>query len=138
MRGMTEQHNRWRRDHSLPPLVWSSKLEKSAQTWADSLASRGCKMVHSGAPGVGENLAWSLRDPLEPAEVVDMWGSEVADYDYAGNRCAPGKMCGHYTQVVWDDTRQVGCAVAHCAASVEEVWVCQYAPPGNWRGERPY
>ncbi|MFH1468453.1 MAG: CAP domain-containing protein [Pseudomonadota bacterium] len=138
MAGMLVRHNHWRTGLSLPPLAWSAALEKVAQAWADGLASRGCKMVHTQDNAYGENLAWSRIAHLDPAQVVDMWGSEVSDYDYASNSCAEGKRCGHYTQVVWRGTERVGCAVAYCPATREEVWVCEYDPPGNWRGQHPY
>jgi hypothetical protein len=38
--------------------------------------------------------------------------------------------------LVWNNTREVGCAVA--SEPGREVWVCNYDPPGNWIGERPY
>ena len=37
---------------------------------------------------------------------------------------------GHFTQVVWKDTRQLGCGVAMCDGG--EIWVCNYSPPGNF------
>ncbi|MBV9296765.1 MAG: hypothetical protein JO145_14435, partial [Acidobacteriaceae bacterium] len=60
--------------------------------------------------------------------------SEAKDYQYAANSCFA--VCGHYTQVVWRDTREVGCGMVHDAR--REVWVCDYAPYGNIVGERPY
>ena len=42
----------------------------------------------------------------------------------------------HYTQLVWRDTREVGCAVA--AGQHEDILVCRYANAGNYRGERPF
>jgi pathogenesis-related protein 1 len=65
---------------------------------------------------------------------VDGWASEAAQYDYKTNRCTG--TCGHYTQLVWRDTKEVGCAVARSAN--REVWACDYAPPGNYIGMRPY
>jgi len=47
-------------------------------------------------------------------------------------------MCGHYTQVVWRSTTTVGCAMAVCKDSQEQIWVCQYQKPGNWVGQKPY
>jgi hypothetical protein len=38
--------------------------------------------------------------------------------------------------MVWRDTREVGCAVA--TDTEREVWVCEYYPPGNVAGFRPY
>ena len=66
--------------------------------------------------------------------VVSTWRAEAQDYDYASNTCR--KVCGHYTQVVWASTKQLGCGVAR--DSKREVWVCNYDPPGNWVGKRPY
>jgi pathogenesis-related protein 1 len=106
-------------------------------------------MQHSKPDGqYGENLYWASAiewsdgkrelQQVSPNKVVDSWGSERADYDYKNNSCATGKMCGHYTQVVWKTTTTVGCAIAVCEDSREQVWVCQYQPPGNWVGEKPY
>ena len=44
--------------------------------------------------------------------------------------------CGHYTQVVWANTLSVGCGVAVCPTGT--IVVCNYAPPGNYVGEKPY
>jgi hypothetical protein len=55
-----------------------------------------------------------------------------------------GQVCGHYTQRVGRETRQVGCAWAQCTrnspfrVSTWYLWVCNYALPGNFVGERPY
>jgi pathogenesis-related protein 1 len=70
--------------------------------------------------------------------VVNSWGNERADYNYKNNSCREGKMCGHFTQLVWQSTTSVGCAVAECEDSHEQIWVCQYQPAGNWIGQKPY
>jgi hypothetical protein len=139
-------HNRWRAELGVPPLTYSSTLAKSSQAWAEKLqTSEQCGLRHSGSPGYGENLfgaklTGSLNLVVTSAEVVDAWGNEKKDYDYAGNACKPGAICGHYTQVVWRDTQEVGCGVASCVAanSKAQVWVCQYSPPGNYIGQKPY
>ncbi|NIQ93556.1 MAG: hypothetical protein GWN87_04640, partial [Desulfuromonadales bacterium] len=114
----------------------SKKLETYAQEWADTLQSQGCSPEHREQDLYGENIAWASGVRLTPERVVAMWGEEREFYDYGSNSCEEGKVCGHYTQVVWEDTRRVGCAVARCEKS--EVWVCNYDPPGNWVGEKPY
>lgn len=144
---MVAAHNRWRQEARVPKLRWSASLAKRAQGWADQLKQNQCAMAHSGSRDAGENLYWAspIRfsggaakpQQVSPMRVVDAWGSEKRDYDYAGNTCARGKMCGHYTQVVWRTTTDVGCARAVCDDHAQ-VWVCNYAPPGNWRGQRPF
>ncbi|MDD4979443.1 MAG: CAP domain-containing protein [Gallionella sp.] len=144
-------HNKWRTQVGVKEeLIYSPTLALRAQAWADNLMkSNQCKMRHSKPNGkYGENLYWASAmtwsdgridlQEVSPNKVVDSWGSEKADYDYAKNNCKSGKMCGHYTQIVWRDTKSVGCGMAVCADTREQVWVCQYQPAGNWVGRRPY
>jgi len=124
------------------PLAWDPNLAASAAAYAAE-----CMFEHSGTKGVGENLAAYAPPGGQKADApVDDWVGEGADYDYASNSCAPGKACGHYTQLVWKSSQRVGCAVQTCSQNSPfgakfpnwDVWVCQYAPPGNVVGQRPY
>jgi pathogenesis-related protein 1 len=139
-------HNRWRRAAWVPPLEWSEELAQTAQEWADYLSDRGgCLIQHSNS-GYGENIyqaaavVWSDgRAEVQQkhiSEIVDRWASEIQYYDYASNTCS-SDICGHYTQLVWRDTRRVGCGVSVCP-SKKRIWVCHYDPPGNVAGQRPY
>ena len=84
--------------------------------------------------------SWQLTN------AVAAWAGEAADYDYATNSCAAGKECGHYTQIVWASTLRAGCAHKLCTANSPfgsgapnwDFWVCDYEPPGNFIGHRPY
>jgi uncharacterized protein YkwD len=134
--GTVAAHNQARQAVGVPPLQWSAELAVTAQRWADKLRESRCAMRHSGAAGLGENLAWASGQALSPGQVVGMWVGERRDYDATRNSCAPGKVCGHYTQVVWRGTTHVGCGMASCGNS--EVWVCNYTPPGNYVGQRPH
>lgn len=66
--------------------------------------------------------------------MVRDWIAEMPAYDHNTNRC--NGVCGHYTQVVWRTTRAVGCGVGFDGD--RQIWVCEYAPPGNIAGARPY
>ncbi|CAH8369080.1 unnamed protein product [Eruca vesicaria subsp. sativa] len=70
-------------------------------------------------------------------DAVAMWVNEQFDYDYSSNTCASGKVCGHYTQVVWRTTEKLGCARVTCNNG-QILVICSYDPPGNNTGERPY
>ncbi|OGS96466.1 MAG: SCP-like extracellular [Gallionellales bacterium RIFCSPLOWO2_02_FULL_57_47] len=143
-------HNKWRAQVGVGKLSYSPELEVSAQAWADNLKQTNrCKMRHSTPEGrYGENLYWASAlawsdgrrelQKVSSEKPVDSWGSEKLDYSYKKNSCKPGKMCGHYTQMVWRTSTQVGCAMAVCEDSQEQVWVCQYQPAGNWVGSKPY
>lgn len=147
--GVLNAHNVVRTKHGLTPLKWSNALADYSQQWANHLG-RGnhCQIRHrGGAPKYGENLyrasalEWSDgRNELLPItikNVVKAWTDEEKWYDYSRNRCQPGQKCGHYTQIVWRDTTEVGCAVKICP-NKSQTWVCSYNPPGNYQGVRPY
>ena len=141
-----DAHNAWRRLAGVMPLRWAADLADRAQARAAYLAAHGCLMVHGPLPAdVGENLfrAGPLRATgrpnvvlaISPASVVDWWGEEAADYAHERDACAPGRQCGHYTQIVWAATREVGCGTAVCP-TLGQVWVCNYRPRGNVRVRR--
>jgi pathogenesis-related protein 1 len=117
------------------PLVWSDKLARAAQEWADRLVKEGAFRHRPNSPW-GQNLYEITGAEYLPQQIVNGWAAEARDFDYAANTCKEDRMCGHYTQLVWRDTRQVGCAVARGGNS--EVWVCEYSPKGNYAGMRPY
>ena len=139
-KGIVAAHNVWRKKVNVPNLKWSDKLAGVAHNWANKLKRNGtngeCAFEHS-TNEYGENLYWTSGTVTDVKRVVNAWGNEIEDYNYAKNTCAADKMCGHYTQIVWKDTKEVGCGKASCKAG-GEVWVCNYDPPGNYKGEKPY
>ncbi|WP_338873349.1 CAP domain-containing protein [Myxococcus stipitatus] len=147
-RAMLDAHNEARANARptpkppLPPLVWSDAAARQAATWA-----KACKFEHNPNRGdFGENLAAATPDTWGTLQVVKSWADEASDYDHTRNTCKKGKVCGHYTQVVWRKTTGVGCATVLCkknspfgeAFPTWQLWVCNYTPPGNFVGQRPY
>jgi hypothetical protein len=141
--GITAAHNTARQNAmpvpspALPLLTWSDTLAQTAQSWAGQ-----CMFKHSGTSGLGENIYASAGFTPTGAEVVMNWVSESANYDYGANSCSG--TCGHYTQVVWRATTQLGCGLQACSQNSPFMgfsnWtmvVCNYTPPGN-DGSRPY
>jgi hypothetical protein len=126
----------------LPPVAWSEPLASIARDHA-----LGCRFRHNRHRGdVGENLfATTVVSPRSAVEdAVESWVAERKNYTIADNRCAAGTMCGHYTQVIWRETRRVGCGVAACTSGSPfngRPWtlvVCNYEPFGNIIGRKPY
>jgi uncharacterized protein YkwD len=142
--GITAAHNAVRSGvntaEAPPPLGWDCELGAVAQAYAEQLARNGCSLMHS-SNGFGENLFTSSR-AASPDQVVDAWAGEAACYEYGvfPDRCTPltgqCQSCGHYTQIIWRESRWLGCGLAHCGQG--DVWVCNYDPPGNYLGEYPY
>jgi len=132
-REMVEAHNAVRARVRVPPLKWSDRLAKVSQDWANTLLTRG-QIGHRPDSQYGENVFAVSGAEASPRQVVDSWAAESRDYDHGRNKCRG--VCGHYTQIVWRDTKEVGCAAARRGS--REVWVCNYSPAGNWMGEWPY
>jgi uncharacterized protein YkwD len=132
---IVEAHNSVRNKVGVPPLAWSDELAQVAQNWAERLVGSGA-FEHSRTGKYGENIfevsgtGWTSN----AQEVVGNWAAESGNYQYPTNTCTG--VCGHYTQLVWKDTKEVGCGVAR--DNNREVWVCNYAPYGNIIGEKPY
>jgi hypothetical protein len=135
-------HNLERRNLGLQPLNWNPALAQSAQRWADYLAETG-RFEHAPenhhAPE-GENLWAGTRGYYKPEAMVDAWIREKRYFRYGvfPDNSTTGRVedIGHYTQVVWRATHEVGCAEA--ASAREDILVCRYAEAGNYRGELPY
>jgi uncharacterized protein YkwD len=125
-----DAHNRFRAKHCARPLAWSAKLAQIAQQWANTLRNKGCAFEHSGG-SYGENLAAGTAGTLDPEAVVTMWYDEVSDYKFPDGGFSA--KTGHFTQVVWRGTTQVGCGRSLCKGM--DIWVCEYDPPGNWQGQ---
>lgn len=128
-------HNKVRTPIGLKPLTWNTTLVQYAQNYANQ-RSVDCELIHSDGP-YGENLAEASWD-LTAAEAVQMWADEKPFYNYLLDSCVPGEMCGHYTQIVWRDTATVGCAKVICTNNKWSFVICNYDPPGNYIGERPF
>ncbi|MFN0249508.1 MAG: CAP family protein [Kofleriaceae bacterium] len=125
------EHNRYRAKHCAKPLTWSPQLAAESQKWADTLKAKGCMFGHSGTKH-GENLAAGTTGAVPPEEVVRMWYDEVKLYDFK-KPTGFTMETGHFTQVVWTDTSQIGCGMVQCKGN--DIWVCQYERPGNWEGQ---
>lgn len=123
-------HNAVRTKHCAAPLTWSPKLAAVAQKWADTLRDKGCAFGHSGGQ-YGENLAAGTEGVLDPEATVKMWYDEIAKYRFPDGGFS--METGHFTQVIWRGTTQVGCGHSQCKGN--DIWVCNYDPAGNWDGQ---
>lgn len=126
-----DAHNEYRRKHGVPPLTLSKKLSKYAEEWAKELVKRG-RMEHRVQDEYGENIyfAWS-SDPnykVNGADPVDKWYSEIKDHTFGKEPLNLDS--GHFTQVVWEESKEVGVGVAKSKQGHVYV-VANYYPPGN-------
>jgi hypothetical protein len=130
-------HNLERDRVNVPRLQWSAKLAQQAQAWADTLA-RDNRFEHAqDRSGEGENLWMGSAREFSAEQMVGGFVEE-ARYFHAGqfpNVSSTGSWhdVGHYTQVIWRGTQQVGCAVGQ--GRDNDILVCRYWPAGNVMGQ---
>jgi uncharacterized protein YkwD len=166
--GITAAHNAVRAMVStqspLPSYTWSPTIAAYAQQWATELASNPSTcaqpMHRSGTElrmmNYGENLAAFFGQGPSGSvstaqQAVNGWASEVACWTYGTfmgtDKCdmtCTTKLfsdgCGHYTQIVWRKSVELGCGVASCqtAQGPADIWICNYGPAGNIVGQSPY
>ncbi len=147
----------------IPQVTWSASIATDAQNWAQYLASLNLRPYRPPDLGQipphsdwrtngnqGENLAWGSKGAFTAATLAQGWANEK------GN-CFPGcqipadgslsqfsqpcpqddcRVFGHYTQMVWRATTQIGCGLASDAN--QDYLVCRYSPSGNYRGQAAY
>ncbi|XP_056408329.1 peptidase inhibitor 16-like [Hyla sarda] len=140
-----EKHNYYR-SRADPPAADMKSLhwDKTLEDLATSYAAK-CIWEHNEERGFrGENLFLMSGSSLDVDLGMDDWHKERDYYNFTTDACQEGKMCGHYTQMVWADTERVGCGEKFCekVEGFEEpnmyLLVCNYEPPGNFQGEQPY
>ncbi|ODM91003.1 Golgi-associated plant pathogenesis-related protein 1 [Orchesella cincta] len=124
-------HNDYRKKHHVPKLELSDDLCQVAQAWADKIAAED-KMQHS-ENGYGENVHWCSGKVDEGKAPVDHWYSEVKDYKFVGDLDYQ-RGTGHFTQVVWKETKELGIAKAQGKNGGTYV-VANYNPSGNFIGK---
>jgi Cysteine-rich secretory protein family len=130
-------HNDERTRLGIAPLAWNPELAAGARDWARNLAARGVLQHSRNAGGTGENL-WMGTTGAFPLEA--MIGAFVSERKHfragrfpAVSRTGRWSDVGHYTQLIWPQTREVGCALVQ--GRDWDVLVCRYYPAGNVYGQ---
>ena len=137
-----DAHNQLRAKHGVEPLTVASDLCALAQTWADYLLESNTTghSPNDHRSGAGENIAEmqgsSPNLDYEAKDVTKSWYSEIDVYQsYFGKEppsMGSGPAYGHFTQVVWKNTKEMGIGKAKGNGRV--VVVANYRPAGNFIG----
>jgi pathogenesis-related protein 1 len=118
------EHNRPRVALGLTPLKWDCGIAASAQAWA----SKG-KPGHNEFTPYGENIFVSSDGAEKVTTATTGWFAEKSAWANDTGACAAGKICTHYTQMIWRKTTLIGCGINR---SIDGKWkallVCNYQP----------
>lgn len=129
-------HNEYRTKHGVPALKLSKKLCRYAEEWATIIARRGI-LQHRDRSPYGENIfcSWSSQlgasITVDGREPVTNWYKEVSNHAFG--REPSTLKTGHFTQVIWLDSRELGVGLAKNRSGQVFV-VANYDPPGNFIG----
>ena len=136
VQAITVHHNKVRASVGVAPLKWSPTLANYSQKWADHLAGSSCRMEHRSDNQYGENIYTGTAGHFTAVDAAKAWEAEKKSYNGTPLKHSIVKAVGHYTQIVWRDTRMLGCGEALCNKML--LVVCNYDPPGNYIGRKPY
>lgn len=116
--------NKYRALHGAPAVTWNSDLANAAHTNAAQYT-----WAHTTNNPYGENIATGTY--TDPDYYVYLWYNEGTLYDYSN----PGysEATGHFTQLVWASTTQIGCSMVNANNNLGYPYsmTCEYSPAGN-------
>ena len=130
-----DAHNNYRAKHHVGKLVLNQELCDIAQKYAEELARTG-NFAHSHnnfhGDNMGENLFACYGMKINGKMMTDDWYNEVNMYNFNNPGYISGT--GHFTQIVWKGSKQVGFGYAQ-ARDGYYYGVANYYPAGNFIGE---
>ncbi|VDM23825.1 unnamed protein product [Hydatigera taeniaeformis] len=147
-RQILEAHHRARESVKPPAsnmklMMYSKKLENLAARWASRCVfEHPDRNTYPEYRELGQNLALAAGFTPNITEAACGWRSEIKFYDSVSGRCR--HVCGHYTQMIWASSSALGCAMWRCDGvrpdwhNPQYITACQYSPPGNYIGSKPY
>ncbi|MGC1931021.1 MAG: CAP domain-containing protein [Candidatus Nitrosopolaris sp.] len=145
--GILTLMNRERAAVGVQPLVWNDTAAAHAKAWAEYLAAGktgalgvthciyvpGWEQIESCTHHEGENLVWYAPHDANrsAADYLNFWLSEKKDYHGGPPTSTP--VTGHYTQIVWNTTKSVGCGIAVMSFGPKgDIMSCRFYPAGNY------
>ncbi|XP_068655254.1 STS14 protein-like [Aristolochia californica] len=131
-------HNKARAEVGVAPLRWNTKLVAEASLFSRYLRDKKNCELEDDDSKIPYGINKKSGGPMTTEKAVEDWVKGKRFYNYATNTCLLHHDCRVYTQVVWKDTLEVGCAQTVCDKGTAILTVCFYNPCGNWVGEKPY
>ena len=134
-------HNTLRTKHRVGKLTKLQAIATMAQKTATNCAKiktlQHSQDKYNNQP-VGQNLYVKTNAPSANDVMQGWYYKEEPNYNYSTGKSKNGGVIGHFTQVVWKSTTQIGCAVAtgtYLAYQNSYYVCCNYFPAGNYIGQ---
>ena len=133
-----KRHNILRACHNAQPLMFNCEIMEISQKYSEYLAKEVGTLVRSNTRfhgrWMGENLAYiggSYNINPSGEYPTDMWYNEIKSYDF--NHPGFSQKTGHFTQVVWKDSKEFGIGL-YCQNN-KCFMTGNYFPGGNFNDE---
>ena len=131
---LLKNHNKYRKYHNSNDLKMNNDLNKKAQEYANEIIDAKFKQstfhnIYKNSI-LGENTFCS-KEKVDPKKICHEWYKENKKYDYEKNSYLKGT--GHFTQLVWKNTKEVGFGISSNNDNFRVV--AYYYPAGNILGE---
>ncbi|XP_066478396.1 serotriflin-like [Tiliqua scincoides] len=113
--------------------TWSNKAAKSAWQWAKQCnpVSSPEKMRTVDGTVCGETRLQSIN-AISWSNIIDVWVAKRSNFKYGVGAIDSKKDVYGYTQLIWYNTHEIGCAVVHCKDNEYKFfYVCHTCPAGN-------
>ena len=133
-----EEHNKYRKMHGVPVLQLDNLLIRYATAYAESLAKNPndnylvpSGNYYEGDQKLGENLFQCNKVTISMENLtypLSVWYNEKEFYNFNTN--AGEKGTANFTQMVWKNTKKMGCGIGQKTETSYKV-VCYYLPQGN-------
>lgn len=131
---LLNRHNFFRQIVGSNEFYWADDLADVAQQEAINIAQNPYSVDPNTDYGI--NIYRSSTKP-DFVSAVNYWAKEQRYYHGEALSDENILLFGHYTQIVWQNTVALGCAMAQTQGGTY-ILVCAYSPKGNHVGEKPY
>lgn len=125
---LTSYVNYFRGIHQSPPIEWDNDLASFSQSYSKKLGEIG-SLVHSGK--YGENLYMQGSTKVDPflatRSGIRAWYGEVSVVDWKNVKGAYDAGAGHFTCLVWKDSKRFGMGVTVVNSTIGGKWLYQSA-----------
>jgi hypothetical protein len=134
-------------------MVWDDELATIAQRWADqcTFGHDNERSISEGSVGQNTYITYNSAEMSDSAILASYntattyWYEEVNDPGFNNARVDSYQFNygnSHYTQVVWAESRRLGCGSVHyndgSSYPYSQLIVCNYFPAGNFHGAKMY
>ena len=124
-------HNEYRKKHNAERLELSVRLSENAKKRILQL-EKGLDNINSKVyvddHELGENLYISTKNDFDIEKLCEIWYNEKNKYNFDLNTYQKGT--GHFTQMIWKDTRRIG--FGYLKSNNGKIYfLALYSPAGN-------